>query len=86
MYSDQKHAAARKAATDDTKAYLATVESLEPDIHPIDASAYYASAAISLKRIADRMPNPVAEFKFRLQAATFITLGIIIGLVFGRFF
>jgi hypothetical protein len=28
---------------------------LEPDIHYIDASALYASAAISLKRIADSL-------------------------------
>lgn len=33
--------------------YLATVDRLEPEIHPIDASAFYASAAISLKRLAD---------------------------------
>jgi hypothetical protein len=32
---------------------LATVERLEPDIHPIDPGVFYASAAISLKRIAD---------------------------------
>jgi len=35
------------------KSYLATIERLEPDIHPIDPGAFYASAAISLKRIAD---------------------------------
>lgn len=35
--------------------YLGTVGRLEPDIHPIDASAFYASAAISLKRIADAL-------------------------------
>lgn len=34
-------------------AYLDTVSRLEPDIAPIDASATYASVAISLKRIAD---------------------------------
>jgi hypothetical protein len=33
--------------------YLATIARLEPDIHMIDAAAFYASAAISLKRIAD---------------------------------
>lgn len=37
----------------DGDAYMETVERLEPDIHPVDASAFYASAAISLKRIAD---------------------------------
>lgn len=35
--------------------YLDMVERLEPNIHPIDASAFYASAAISLKRIADML-------------------------------
>lgn len=35
--------------------YLNTIARLEPDITPIDASAYYASAAISLKRIADAL-------------------------------
>lgn len=33
--------------------YLATVARIEPDIHMVDAGALYASAAISLKRIAD---------------------------------
>jgi len=33
--------------------YLATITRLEPDIHMIDPGAFYASAAISLKRIAD---------------------------------
>lgn len=36
-------------------AYLDTVGKLEPEIHPIDAGAFYASAAISLKRIADTL-------------------------------
>jgi hypothetical protein len=36
-------------------AYLETVNRLEPDIAFIDASAFYASAAISLKRIADAL-------------------------------
>lgn len=38
-------------------AYLDTVARLEPDIHMIDASAFYASAAISLKRIADALES-----------------------------
>lgn len=33
--------------------YLETINRLEPNISHIDASAFYASAAISLKRIAD---------------------------------
>jgi hypothetical protein len=40
-------------AKTDGDEYLATVARLEPDIAFIDACAYYASAAISLKRIAD---------------------------------
>lgn len=34
-------------------AYMATIDRMEPNVAPIDASAFYASAAISLKRIAD---------------------------------
>jgi hypothetical protein len=33
--------------------YLETIARLEPDIAMIDPGAFYASAAISLKRIAD---------------------------------
>jgi hypothetical protein len=33
--------------------YLRTVDRLEPNIHMIDPGAYYASAAISLRRLAD---------------------------------
>ncbi len=36
-------------------AYLNTVGRLEPEITPIDADAAFASIAISLKRIADRL-------------------------------
>lgn len=36
-------------------AYQHTMNRLEPDIHMIDPGAYYASAAISLKRIADAL-------------------------------
>lgn len=35
--------------------YLETVRRLEPEIAMIDPGAYYASAAISLKRIADSL-------------------------------
>lgn len=35
--------------------YLGTIVRLEPDVHMIDAGAFYASAAISLKRIADAL-------------------------------
>lgn len=45
---------------DRVEGYLATVDRLEPDINPIDASAFYASAAISLKRIADAVAIVVA--------------------------
>jgi hypothetical protein len=36
-------------------AYMQTIERLEPDIAMIDPGAFYASAAISLKRIADAL-------------------------------
>lgn len=42
--------------------YLATVYRLEPDIVMIDAGAYYASAAISLKRIADALEKLAALY------------------------
>lgn len=43
----------RREAKDQAAGYLATLESIEPDINMIDPGAFYASAAISLKRIAD---------------------------------
>lgn len=55
--------------------HLATVARLEPEINPIDASAFYASAAISLKRLADaaEVANKLAvmgiEFKHRRDKA-----------------
>lgn len=42
-------------------AYLATLARLEPDVAAIDVSAFYASAAISLKRIADVLAQNVSE-------------------------
>lgn len=36
-------------------AYLETIRKIEPDIAMIDAGAFYASAAVSLKRIADAL-------------------------------
>ncbi len=44
-------------------AYMATIARLEPDITMIDPGAFYASAAISLKRIADELKrkNDLAE-------------------------
>jgi len=45
----------RKLSKDNFENYVATIESIEPDISPIDATAFYASAAISLKRIADAL-------------------------------
>lgn len=41
--------------------YLETVNRLEPEIHPIDTGAYNASAAISLKRIADSLERIADE-------------------------
>lgn len=43
----------RADATSNVDGYSATLDSIEPDIHSIDPGAFYASAAISLKRIAD---------------------------------
>jgi hypothetical protein len=40
-------------ARDSSEAYLATIDRIEPEVAPIDAAAFYASAAISLRRIAD---------------------------------
>lgn len=44
-----------KTPADAVDGYLATVQRLEPEIHPIDPDAFHASAAISLKRIADSL-------------------------------
>jgi hypothetical protein len=35
--------------------YLETIKRIEPDIHMIDPGAFYASTAISMKRIADAL-------------------------------
>lgn len=35
--------------------YLATINRIEPDIHPIDAAAGWASIAVSLRRMADAL-------------------------------
>lgn len=43
--------------------YMHTINRLEPEIHSIDPGAFYASAAISLKRIADALEASNA-FKF----------------------
>lgn len=43
--------------------YLNTVDRLESDIVMIDAGGYYASAAISLKRIADSLEYIVTSIK-----------------------
>lgn len=48
-------------------AYLNTVNRLEPEIAPIDASAFYASAAISLKRIADSLEEIITLAKKDLE-------------------
>lgn len=48
---------------DDKNYYQETLARMEPDIANIDASAAYASIAISLKRIADALEelNPRGE-------------------------
>lgn len=57
----------------DVEAYGETVERLEPDIHPIDASAFYASAAISLRRIADNS-DKLVTFNRYIAAGTFVCI------------
>lgn len=55
-FIEPKRVEERKSSSPEAKAvdsYLDTISRLEPDISPIDASAFYASAAISLKRLAD---------------------------------
>lgn len=47
-----------KGLDGDKNVYLETVNRMEPDISMIDPGAFYASAAISLKRMAD-----AAEFQ-----------------------
>lgn len=53
--TEQTNAEKRAAATNENEGYLATIDSIEPDINSIDPGAFYASAAISLKRIADAL-------------------------------
>lgn len=48
----KKHEQARAEAVG-VATYIATIESMEPNISPTDPSASHTSAAISLKRIAD---------------------------------
>ncbi len=43
--------------------YLDTIARLEPDIAMIDPGAYYASAAISLKRLADAADHQAISLK-----------------------
>lgn len=47
----------------DVDSYLETINRLEKDISPIDASAAYASQSISLKRIADACEAMVASLE-----------------------
>lgn len=44
---------------DKVSAYIETVDRMEPDIAPVDAAAFYASASISLRRIADTLGKTV---------------------------
>jgi hypothetical protein len=54
---------AARASSRGSEGYGFTVDSLEPYIWPIDASAFYASAGISLRRIADALEDIAAEMK-----------------------
>lgn len=44
-----------RSTDDGVDVYGQTIKRLEPDIHMIDSGAGWASAAISLKRIADAL-------------------------------
>lgn len=48
-------------------AYLDTISRIEPDVAMIDASAFYASAAISLKRSADAAERQADAFEKIVQ-------------------
>ena len=50
-----KYEKLRSEAKTPDQAYLATIGSIEPDITSVDVGAFCASAAISLKRIADSL-------------------------------
>lgn len=73
-------AALRATATTRNEGYAATVDSIEPNINPIDPGAFYASAAISLKRIADALEKS-AEEKERANKLAKIQLNEIYGKV-----
>lgn len=48
--------------------YLATVDRLEPDLHPTDQCAWGTSLAISMKRIADSFEFITAKLKEEFDA------------------
>jgi hypothetical protein len=52
--------------------YLDTIGRLEPDITMIDASAFYASAAISLKRIADYLQPETVRVSIEENSITIV--------------
>lgn len=54
-------------AEKDGNAYLETLDRMEKDIAAIDASAGWASIAISLKRIADALEK-IADLKTETKA------------------
>lgn len=54
-------------AEDSLDAYLATIERMEKDITMVDAAAFHASAAISLRRIADALEQIVSLVKKEVE-------------------
>lgn len=69
----RKHASNLSKAARGVDEYLATLARLEPDIHPVDASAFYASAAISLKRLADKfcgVPATESDARYFIRMIT----------------
>jgi hypothetical protein len=57
-------------------AYLETIERMEPEISPVDPGAFYASAAISLKRIADNTPTLRDQFAMAVLQGLMSSSGV----------
>jgi len=66
--------------------YLQTIDRMEPDIHPVDPAAYYASASISLKRIADALEKMAGLFSFvaPVVVMSFLVIGFFLGVIAGH--
>lgn len=58
--------------------YLDTIDRIEPNINMIDPGAFYASAAVSLKRIADALCVRMLLTELALFSALGVTVGVIV--------